>query len=85
MLLLKLIVLNLIIGLFIYSKLLPHSHLLLPQTRKYYVYLEKIYKPICAFLTNQFNLKWEVGMNGLKMDLSQLIVLGLLLTIYGTI
>jgi len=82
MVILKLILLFLILGLFLYSKLLPHALILNPNTNKIFLILDRIFKPIISFTSGVLPLKWEIGSNGLKLDLSQIVVFTILILIY---
>ena len=71
-----------LIGLFLYSKVLPHATLLKPKAMKYFSLLDKLFKPTCFFVSRTLPTKWEIGYHGLKLDFGQLIVFTLLLIIY---
>lgn len=67
----------LIVGLFLYFKLLPyHSRLSNPHQR-IYRFLEKIFKPVLNLLSS-FIKPLQIG-QGLSIDLAQLVLLVLLL------
>jgi uncharacterized protein YggT (Ycf19 family) len=68
------IILNiLIIGLFLYSKLLPHKDKLNPQYKKIFNFFNSIFSPIFNFLKNVVK-PFQVGM-GLSVDMSQIVLL----------
>ena len=79
---LKLITLLLLIGLFLYSKLLQHRAVLNQSAMKYFTIMDRIYNPICSFISKTFTKRWLISNNGLKLDFSQLIVFVLLLLIF---
>ena len=68
-----------ILGLFLYSKLLPFKNKLLPNYGKVFNFFESIFEPIFNFLRNIIKpFKVEVG---LSVDMSQIILLIILLLI----
>lgn len=68
-----------ILGLFLYSKLLPFKNKLLPHYRKVFDFFESIFEPIFNFLRNLIK-PFKVGI-GLSVDMSQIILLLILLII----
>ena len=68
-----------ILGLFLYSKLLPFKNKLLPNYRKVFNFFESIFDPIFNFLRNIIK-PFKVGI-GLSVDMSQIILLIILLFI----
>jgi uncharacterized protein YggT (Ycf19 family) len=68
-----------IVGLFLYSKLLPFKNKLLPNYRKVFNFFESIFEPIINFLRNVIK-PVKVGL-GLSVDMSQVILLVILLII----
>jgi len=85
MIIIKSVIFILLIGLFLYSKMLPHATLLNPNAMKYFSFLDKLFKPTCSFVSRTLPTKWEIGYNGLKLDFGQIIVFTLLLIIYRSI
>jgi len=72
------IILNIfIIGLFLYSKLLPYKDKLNPQYKKIFDFFNSIFEPIFNFLKNIIK-PFQVG-NGLFVDMSQIVLLILFL------
>jgi len=69
----------LILGLFIYSKLLPHESKLKPKWGKVFRIIKSIFQPI-LHLSNKFFHPYQVGY-GISIDISQLILLIILLII----
>ena len=68
------IVLNiLIVGLFLYSKLLPYKDKLNPQYKKIFDFFNSIFSPIFNFLKNIVK-PFQVGL-GLSVDMSQIVLL----------
>jgi hypothetical protein len=68
------IILNiLIIGLFLYSKLLPYKDKLNPQFKKIFDFFNSIFSPIFNFLKNMIK-PFQVG-NGLFVDMTQVVLL----------
>ncbi len=79
----KIILLVLLLGLFLYSKLQSYSSSLNPSAMAYLSFLDRIFKPVCSFFSRTFPAKWEIGTNGLKLDFGQLIVFAILLMIFS--
>lgn len=69
----------LIIGLFLYSKLLPYKDKLNPQYKKIFDFFSKIFSPIFNFLKNIVK-PFQVGL-GLSVDMSQILLLIIFLMI----
>lgn len=67
----------LIVGLFLYSKLLPYKDKLNPQYRKIFDFFYNIFSPIFNFLKNLVK-PFQVGI-GLSVDMSQIVFLIILL------
>ena len=67
----------LIIGLFLYSKLLPYKDKLNPQYKKTFNFFDKIFSPIFDFFKS-FAKPFQVGI-GLSVDMTQIILLLFLL------
>ena len=67
----------LIVGLFLYSKLLPYKDNLNPQYKKIFDFFNNIFSPIFNFLKNIVK-PFQVGL-GLFVDMSQIILLILFL------
>lgn len=63
----------LIIGLFLYSKLLPHKDKLNTQYKKIFEFFNSIFSPIFNFLKNMVK-PFQVGL-GLSVDMSQIVLL----------
>jgi hypothetical protein len=63
----------LIVGLFLYSKLLSHKDKLNPQYRKIFDFFNTIFSPIFNFLKIRIK-PFQVGV-GLSIDMTQLILL----------
>lgn len=74
--LLLIIVLLLIFGLFVYSKLRPHKDKLNEQNANYYNFLDKVYTPVLKVFGQ--SKPHQVG-EGLALDMSQILLLGILL------
>jgi hypothetical protein len=70
------------LGLFTYSKLLPHSGILNSKALRYFSFLDKLFNPLCSFISRTFSVKWEIGSNGMKLDFGQLILFAFLLIVY---
>jgi hypothetical protein len=85
MIIIKTILFLLLLGLFLYSKLLPHATNLNSNASKYFSFLDKLFKPICSFFSRNLPTRWEIGNNGLKLDLGQLIFFAILLLIYRSL
>lgn len=62
----------LIVGLFLYSKLLPYKDKLNPQYKQIFAFFNKIFSPIFNFLNNIVK-PFQVGL-GLFVDMSQVIL-----------
>ncbi len=71
-----------IIGLFLYSKLLPYKDKLNSQYIGIFNILNKVFAPILIFL-NRFIKPFQVG-QGLLVDMTQILLLILLLLIINT-
>lgn len=63
----------LIIGLFFYSKLLPHKDKLNPQYKKLFDFFNSIFSPVFNFLKKPIK-PFQVGV-GLYVDMAQIVVL----------
>lgn len=63
----------LIIGLFLYSKLLPYSDKLNPKYKRIFEFFNSLFDPIFKFLKKIIN-PFQVG-HGLYVDMSQIILL----------
>jgi len=63
----------LIIGLFLYSKLLPYKDKLNPQYKKFFDFFNRIFSPIFNFLKTVVK-PFQVGV-GLSIDMSQILLL----------
>jgi hypothetical protein len=63
----------LIVGLFLYSKLLPHKDKLNPQYKKIFDFFNSVFTPIFNFLKNIVK-PFQVGI-GLSVDMSQIVLL----------
>ena len=63
----------LIVGLFLYSKLLPYKDKLNPQYKKIFNFFNSIFFPIFNFLKN-IAKPFQVGL-GLSIDMSQIVLL----------
>lgn len=68
-----------IIGLFLYSKLLPYKDKLNPQYKKIFDFFNSIFSPIFDILRS-FAKPFQVGI-GLSIDMTQIILLFILLLI----
>ncbi len=68
-----------IIGLFLYSKLLPYKDKLSPQNKSFFNFFNSFFTPVLAFL-RRFIKPWVVG-SGLSVDMTQVILLLLFLLI----
>lgn len=71
--LISIIVTILIVGLFLYSKLLPYKDKLNPQYRNIFDFFNNFFSPIFNFLKNRIK-PFQVGV-GLSIDMTQLILL----------
>ena len=69
----------LIVGLFLYSKLLPYKDKLNPQYKKIFDFFNSIFTPIFNFLKNLVK-PFQVGI-GLSVDMSQIVLLIIFLMI----
>lgn len=69
----------LIIGLFLYSKLLPYKNRLTGKYLNTFIFFERIFTPLLNFL-KRFSKPAQVG-NGIAVDMSQIILLVLFLLI----
>jgi uncharacterized protein YggT (Ycf19 family) len=63
----------LIVGLFLYSKLLPYKDKLNPQYKKIFDFFNSIFLPIFNFLKKLIK-PFQVGI-GLSVDMSQIVLL----------
>ena len=63
----------LIVGLFLYSKLLPYKDKLNPNYKKIFDFFNSIFTPIFNFLKNLVK-PFQVGI-GLSVDMSQIVLL----------
>ena len=63
----------LIVGLFLYSKLLPYKDKLNPNYKKIFDFFNSIFTPIFNFLKNLVK-PFQVG-TGLSVDMSQIVLL----------
>ena len=63
----------LIVGLFLYSKLLPYKDKLNPQYKKIFDFFNSIFSPIFNFLKNIVK-PFQVGL-GISVDMSQIVLL----------
>ncbi len=78
------IILNVcIVGLFLYSKLLPYKDKLNNQYRGIFDFFNSVFTPILNFLKKTVK-PFQVGL-GLSVDLTQIILLILLLLLLNTI
>ncbi len=73
----KIIIYILIIGLFLYSKLLPYKDKLSHQYKGIFNFFDALFMPIFNF-TRKFIKPFQVGI-GLAIDMSQIVLLMLLL------
>lgn len=69
----------LIVGLFLYSKLLPYKDKLNPKYKKFFDFFNSIFSPLFNFLKNLVK-PFQVGM-GLSVDMSQIVLLIIFLMI----
>jgi len=69
----------LIIGLFLYSKLTPYKDQLTGNYKKTFVFFDKLFTPILSFIKTLVK-PLQVG-NGIAVDMSQIILLFLILLI----
>ncbi len=72
----------LIIGLFLYSKLLPYKDKLNPKYKSVFDFFNKIFTPILNFF-KRFIKPFQVG-QGLAVDMTQIVLLIILLIILNT-
>lgn len=79
MLFLKILALIMVLGLFIYTKLINYEHLLAPNFKNGFARIKGIFQPIFKFFGRAFK-PYKVG-NGLFLDMAQLVFLVLLLFI----
>ena len=78
------VILNLfIVGLFLYSKLLPYKDRLLGQYRTLFQFFESVFGPVTQMF-RKFIKPVQVGQN-LFVDLSQVVLLVLFLLVYELI
>jgi hypothetical protein len=63
----------LIVGLFLYSKLVPHKDKLNPQYKKTFDFFNSLFSPIFNFLKIRIK-PFQVGL-GLSIDMSQIVLL----------
>ena len=63
----------LIVGLFLYSKLLPHKDKLNPRYKKIFDFFNSLFSPIFNFLKSIVK-PFQVG-TGLSVDMSQIVLL----------
>jgi hypothetical protein len=73
MTLIRLFIQILIIGLFLYSKLLPYKDKLSPQYKKIFDFFNSIFSPIFNFLKTIVK-PFQVGI-GLSVDMTQIVLL----------
>jgi hypothetical protein len=71
----------LIVGLFLYSKLLPYKDRLDQRYKKTFDFFSKIFNPILNFLRGIFK-PTQVG-SGLSVDMSQIVLLIVFLLLLG--
>jgi uncharacterized protein YggT (Ycf19 family) len=71
-----------IIGLFLYSKLLPHKDRLNNQYKGIFSFFNKVFAPLLSFL-KRFIKPFQVG-QGLSLDMTQIILLIIILLIVNT-
>lgn len=71
--LISIIVTILVVGLFLYSKLLPYKDKLNPHYRKVFDFFNIFFSPIFNFLKNRIK-PFQVGV-GLSIDMTQLLLL----------
>jgi len=76
---LKIFINILIIGLFLYGKLVPHKDKLIHPFKVYFEFFEKIYLPIFDAIKNRVK-PFQVGV-GLAVDMTQIFILIFLLLI----
>ena len=73
MILIKFFIYVLIVGLFLFSKLLPYKDKLNPQYRTIFDFFNSIFSPFFGFLKNIVK-PFQVGV-GLAVDMSQIVLL----------
>lgn len=73
----------LIVGLFLYSKLLPYQGNLSPNYKKLFSFFNNIFSPVLKLLRNVFT-PYPVG-GGVGVDLTQIVLLVLFLIILNII
>ena len=73
MILIKIFINVLIVGLFLYSKLLPYKDKLNPQYKSIFDFFNSIFTPIFNFLKNMVK-PFQVGV-GLAVDMTQIVLL----------
>jgi len=78
-LILKIVINVLIIGLFLYSKLLPYKDKLNNQYKSIFDFFNKVFAPVLKFLKS-FIKPYQVG-QGLSVDMTQIVLLILFLVI----
>lgn len=78
-LLVKLLLDSLIIGLFLYSKLLPHKDRLTGRYRSTFEFFNRFFSPILNFFRAR-SKPFQVG-TGLAVDMSQIVLLIILLVL----
>jgi hypothetical protein len=69
----KIFIQILIVGLFLYSKLLPHKDKLNPQYRSIFDFFNSVFSPIFNFLKTMIK-PFQVGI-GLAVDMTQIVLL----------
>lgn len=72
----------LIVGLFLYSKLLPYQDKLTPGYKKVFDVFHKIFSPIFGFLKKRIQ-PFQVG-RGIFVDMSQIIILVIFLALVNS-
>ena len=73
----------LIVGLFLYSKLAPYKDRLTGKYQQTYVFFDKVYTPVLNLL-RKISSPAQVG-NGIAVDMSQIILLLILLLIFNLV
>ena len=73
MILIKIFINVLIVGLFLYSKLLPYKDKLNPQYKTIFDFFNSVFSPIFNFLKNMIK-PFQVGA-GLAVDMTQIVLL----------
>ena len=69
----------LLVGLFLYSKLLPHKDLLNPQYKSIFDFFNTIFSPVLNFLKSVIS-PFTVGV-GLSVDMTQIVLFIVLLAL----